>query len=68
MMIITEDGTRHVKVLFPKKAFWKIFEEELFCRPLDRNFAVLTSDQSMWSVRVAIKVLQVVYPEKPLMQ
>ena len=84
---MAQDTIEVLKVLFPKKAmingksseykkrFSKIFEEELFCRPLDRNFAVLTeiftSDQSVRSVRVtqvAIKVLEAVYPEKTLMQ
>ena len=48
----------------------EILEEKLFCRLVDRNFAVfikfLTSDLSLRSVRerqVAMKVLEVVYPE-----
>ena len=65
---IAQDTIEVLKVLFPKKAFingkssqyknrsLKIFEEELFCCPLDRNFAVLieisNSDQSVGSVRV----------------
>ena len=63
---MVQDTIEVLKVLFPKKAltngksserkkrFWfKIFEEKLFCHPLDRNFAVLTeiltSDQSVRS-------------------
>ena len=56
-----------------KKRFSKIFEEEIFCLPLDRNFTVLTEMftifQSVRSVRVtqvAINVLEAVYPEKKL--
>ena len=32
----------NVKLSECKKKFLKIFEKELFCRPLDRNFVVLT--------------------------
>ena len=45
----------------------KIFEEELLCHPLDRNFAVLTeisnSEQSVGSTRVTNDVPEAVYLE-----
>ena len=74
---MAQDTIEVLKVLLTKKALIKrsrkSFEEELFCRPLDQNFAVLTviltTDQPVRSVRVtqvAIKVLQPVYPEKTL--
>ena len=84
---MAEDTIEVLKVLFSKKAlingksseykkrFWKIYEEELFCHPLDRNFAFftknLTSNQSVRSVRVTqvtINTVEAVYPEKTLMQ
>ena len=81
----TENGTRQdsgIQSSIPKESFDKRkiiriqkdkFEEELFRRPHDRNFAVLTnvftSDQSVSSVRetqVAIKVLEAVYIQRKL--
>ena len=62
---IAQDTIEVLEVLFQKKnfdinrkssEFRNIFDEELFCYPLDRNFPVLTeiltSDQPVRSVRV----------------
>ena len=74
---MAEDTIEVLKVLFSKKAlingksseykkrFWKIYEEEIFCRPLDRNFAFftesLTSNQSVRSVRVTQVTINIQY-------
>ena len=58
-----------------KRDFGRFFRRGFSAVPLTEIFAVftesLTTDQSVKSIRVtqiAIKVLEAVYPEKPLMQ